>query len=102
MDTCVNLLEYNEALRTKVIQQSNAFIEDPQNRTADVVSSIQVLAAQLVALKRLEKEKLQISRGPQDECPVSLNKNFLPLARFGIEEIMRRMLKKGQSVPGPK
>ena len=29
MDTCVNLLEYNEALRTKVIQQSNAFDEGP-------------------------------------------------------------------------
>lgn len=96
METCTNLLEYNENLRKKVISQWNNFATTPAARTADVVSSIQVLTAQLVALNKLPPEKRQVTEDPQEPDLYRLTEDYAPLARFGAEEILRRLIKKDQ------
>lgn len=45
LNTCVNLVDQNESLKRQIIEQANAFNDNPISRTADVVPSVQVLIA---------------------------------------------------------
>lgn len=56
LETCVKLVEQNEALRRQTIESANLFNLQPVGRTADVVPSINVMVAQLIALRELPSE----------------------------------------------
>ena len=56
LETCVKLVEQNETLRRQIIEAANLFNLQPAGRTADVVPSINVMVAQLIALRELPSE----------------------------------------------
>ena len=45
LETCKDMVGTNEALKKQIIEQANMFLNNPINRTADVIASIQLLTA---------------------------------------------------------
>lgn len=56
IDTCVDMVASNGALKKQIIEQANNFAAQPINRTADVISSVQLLTSQLVTLLMLPED----------------------------------------------
>lgn len=66
-------------------------------RTADIVPSIPVLAAQILSMVQLSEEK-QTAEHPDTKEIMKLQFQPEVLGRFGTEEILRRMIKKDHQV----
>jgi len=56
LETCKDMICSNEALKKQIIDQATQFMSSPAQRTADIVPSIQLLTAQLLALKSLPED----------------------------------------------
>lgn len=69
-----------------------------QGRTSDIVPSIQVLAAQVLSLLQLPTEKRQ-AENPETKEVIKLELSVDNFARFGTEEVLRRMIKKTVNAP---
>lgn len=54
LDTCVHIIKMHEEFRKNVINQIKEFAKSPEQRTADIVPSIQIMIAQLYCLMQLD------------------------------------------------
>lgn len=96
LNTCVQLVEQNESLKRQIIEQANSFAKNPANRTADIVPSIQVLIAQVIACLELpEASQIIKNSDPQsDQGDLKLEIDVKKFCQSAVEEVMRRMQKK--------
>lgn len=66
-ETCDNMIISNNALKETILDQTRAFVKHAQNRTADVVPSLPILAAQLHSFSNLSEGQRQVKKlDPQD------------------------------------
>ena len=68
----------------------NDFDAEPINRTGDVVPSIPLLAAQLLAFMALPEASRAVTQDLQATEEFKLRADFRKFARFAIEEALRR------------
>jgi hypothetical protein len=88
LDTCTNILEFNEKFREGLITQLKEFISSPEKRTADVVASIEVMLIQIYCLTQVKNsERFLGGDFKLDQDSLNL------LYRFAFEELLRRGLK---------
>ena len=93
-ETCQDLIRTNEGLKQQIISRVNEFINQPAQRTADVVSSIQILTAQYLTLLQLGEED-HSTKDPNDEHKmITIDKQERKFARFALEELARRSIQK--------
>lgn len=88
LETCKNMMTFNEEHRRLTIEMITNFIKAPEFRTADIVPSIPVMLAQLYVLTQLENYHNYFS----DDQQLDLAK-LQKLIRFAFEEHLRRCLK---------
>ena len=93
MESCVNLVRFNENLRRQIIESANAFVNSAESRTQDVVASIPLLAAQCVALLQVPEEHRGVTQDPQATEETKLNVDFRLFGRYAAEEVLRRTQK---------
>lgn len=96
IDTCVDMVSSNGALKKQIIEQANNFATSPGARTADVIASVQLLTAQLVTLLMLPEDQQAVENpDPQSmDEHVKLSVVFNDFARAATEEISRRAIKR--------
>ena len=68
-ETCNYVIIQNNTLKQTIIDQTRAFVDHAQNRTADVIPSLAILAAQLHSWNNLsdKQKKIKIQEDPQNE-----------------------------------
>ena len=87
METCKEIMRYNEEFRTRTVNMLVDFHNSPILRTADVVPSIRVMLSQLYTFLHLEDYQSYLPEG------FSLNQETLQVIfRYAMEEQMRRSL----------
>lgn len=79
------------------MNQFSAFTRTAENRTADVVSSIQVLATQYLCYTHLSEEERAVvvvdPQAAQEEVKID-NSAIGTFNRFAVEEVLRRSIKR--------
>ncbi len=87
LETCKEIMRYNEEFRTRTVNMLVSFYHSPILRTADEVPSIRVMLAQLYTLLQLDDYQSYLPEG------FSLNQETLQVIfRYAMEEQMRRSL----------
>ena len=87
LDTCKEIMRFNEEFRKKTVSTIVDFHNSPILRTADVVPSIRVLLSQLYTFMQLDNYQQYLPEG------FELNQQALSLIfRYAMEEQMRRSL----------
>ena len=96
------MIANNATFKEQTVDSVIGFVENPANRTADVVADIPVQAAQIHSWNALnEEEKAVVSNDPQaaGESKTINQEMMKRYTRFAVEEVIRRMNKNG-SAPG--
>eukprot|EP00347_Sterkiella_histriomuscorum_P012111 403369855 len=88
LETCKNMMTFNEQHRIQIIELITNFLAGPEFRTADIVASIPVMLSQLYVLTQLENYHQYF----KEEQQLDLAK-IQKLIRFAFEEHLRRCLK---------
>mmetsp|Transcript_7029 Transcript_7029/g.5282 ORF Transcript_7029/g.5282 Transcript_7029/m.5282 type:complete len:178 (+) Transcript_7029:281-814(+) len=83
--TCLELLRFNEEFRNGVVAMVKNFWLLPENRTADIVPSIEVMLAQMFCLMQLENYQQYLG----DDFALG-EKELKLIFRLGVEEVVRR------------
>ena len=98
-ETCANIIGHNNTFRGQTVESVIGFLQNPLNRTADIVADIPVLTAQTWCYSRLPEEQKQIqSDDPQaqEETKSVEPEQMKKYSRFAVEEMLRRRLKKAE------
>jgi len=97
-ETCQAMIRSNRTFRGQIVDQVSAFVTDPLSRTADVVSDVRVLAAQLLSWLSLPEEERKVESADPQAAFEEEKKIEAPelktFTRYVIEEHMRRIQKK--------
>ena len=92
-ETCVHIIKTHKTFKTNLIEQVNNFINDPLQRTIDVIQDLRVLLVQLYCFNKLpDEDKKIISEDPQTlgEEMTILADQMDVFTRFWVEEAHRR------------
>ena len=96
------MIAYNAGFKEQTVDSLIGFIENPANRTADILPDIQVHAAQVHSWNALdENEKKVVNNDPQaaGESKTVDPEMMKRYSRFAVEEIIRRG-NKNATAPG--
>ena len=67
--TCMNIIATNTQFQQQIVEKFTQFVAAPQNRTADVVSEIDVLAAQVWCLSKLSAKQRKTKVSDPQSAP---------------------------------
>ena len=94
LQTCKIIFLGNEEFRKNTLKQIEDFLKSPENRTADIVTSIRVMLAQLYTFMQIENYQEYLSK---DSPALKLDKENLNIIfRYAFEEQLRRSIKHDQ------
>ncbi|CDW75354.1 UNKNOWN [Stylonychia lemnae] len=88
LETCKNIMSFNEEHRKMAIQQIVDFHKNPESRTADIVASIPVMLAQLYVITLVENYESYLPEDFKLDQPTLAN-----IFRFAFEEHSRRCIR---------
>jgi hypothetical protein len=88
LETCKQLMQFNEEFRKNTVAQVLEFAKNPISRTADVVPSIPVFLAQLYTLTQVPEYQQYLPEGEVLDAA-----RIKHIFRFAFEENMRRSIK---------
>lgn len=100
--TCIMIIEQHKEFRENLIAKFISFAskQDTSSRTSDVIKNINVFAAQIYCLLKLENlaEKVVSEEQSKQLAPANLKKLKNVFIRFATEEILRRGANVGEEL----